>query len=320
MGSKKKKWILSIVAVIILISVVSALYVYSKLESVKKVPISKDDKELKIDKKAESYGDDVINIAFFGLDRRKKEEPSRSDAVMILSLDKKHKKVKLSSIMRDSYVDIEGHGKTKLNHAYAYGGPELAVKAINSNFKLNIRDFVAVDFYGLENIIDTVGGVEIPVRSDEIKYINSYMQGTAKVENKSVQEVQNPGLQNLNGMQAVAYARIRYTSGGDYERTERQRTVLTAIMNKIKKLGPTEFPKVVSSLLPNVESSLSSTEIMKMSTSAFALGIDNVEQQRFPLDNYCEGKLIEGIYYLLFNEEKTIDQMHKYIFEDIKPN
>ncbi|KEI79464.1 LytR family transcriptional regulator [Clostridium botulinum A2 117] len=320
MGSKKKKWILSIVAVIILISVVSALYVYSKLGSVKKVPISKDDKELKIDKKAESYGDDVINIAFFGLDRRKKEEPSRSDAVMILSLDKKHKKVKLSSIMRDSYVDIEGHGKTKLNHAYAYGGPELAIKTINSNFKLNIRDFVAVDFYGLEKIIDTVGGVEIPVRSDEIKYINSYMQGTAKVENKAVQEVQNPGLQNLNGMQAVAYARIRYTSGGDYERTERQRTILTAVMNKIKKLGPTEFPKVVSVLLPNVESSLSSTEIIKMGTSAFALGIDNVEQQRFPLDNYCEGKLIDGIYYLLFNKEKTIDQMYKYIFEDIKPN
>ncbi|MHB9926420.1 LCP family protein [Clostridium botulinum] len=320
MGSKKKKWILSILAVIVLMSVVSALYVYSKLGSVKKVPISKDDKELKIDKKAESYGDDVINIAFFGLDRRKKEEPSRSDAVMILSLDKKHKKVKLSSIMRDSYVDIEDHGKTKLNHAYAYGGPELAIKTINSNFKLNIRDFVAVDFYGLENIIDTVGGVEIPVRSDEIKYINSYMQGTAKVENKAVQEVQNPGLQNLNGMQAVAYARIRYTSGGDYERTERQRTILTAVMNKIKKLGPTEFPKVVSVLLPNVESSLSSTEIIKMGTSVFALGIDNVEQQRFPLDNYCEGKLIDGIYYLLFNKEKTIDQMYKYIFEDIKPN
>ncbi|MBN3407767.1 LytR family transcriptional regulator [Clostridium botulinum] len=320
MGSKKKKWILSILAVIVLMSVVSALYVYSKLGSVKKVPISKDDKELKIDKKAESYGDDVINIAFFGLDRRKKEEPSRSDAVMILSLDKKHKKVKLSSIMRDYYVDIEGHGKTKLNHAYAYGGPELAIKTINSNFKLNIRDFVAVDFYGLENIIDTVGGVEIPVRSDEIKYINSYMQGTAKVENKAVQEVQNPGLQNLNGMQAVAYARIRYTSGGDYERTERQRTILTAVMNKIKKLGPTEFPKVVSVLLPNVESSLSSTEIIKMGTSVFALGIDNVEQQRFPLDNYCEGKLIDGIYYLLFNKEKTIDQMYKYIFEDIKPN
>lgn len=223
---------------------------------------------------------------------------------MILSLDKKHKKVKLSSIMRDSYVDIEGHGKTKLNHAYAYGGPELAIKTINSNFKLNIRDFVAVDFYGLENIIDTVGGVEIPVRSDEIKYINSYMQGTAKVENKAVQEVQSPGLQNLNGMQAVAYARIRYTSGGDYERTERQRTILTAVMNKIKKLGPTEFPKVVSVLLPNVESSLSSTEIIKMGTSVFTLGIDNVEQQRFPLDNYCEGKLIDGIYYLLFNEEK----------------
>ncbi len=222
-------------AVIILISVVSALYVYSKLESVKKVPISKDDKELKIDKKAEPYGDDVINIAFFGLDRRKKEEPSRSDAVMILSLDKKHKKSETIVYNEGFLCKYRGSWKNKIESSYAYGGPELAIKTINSNFKLNIRDFVAVDFYGLENIIDTVGGIEIPVRSDEIKYINSYMQGTAKVENKAVQEVQNPGLQNLNGMQAVAYARIRYTSGGDYERTERQRTVLTAIMNKIKK-------------------------------------------------------------------------------------
>ena len=318
MENKKKKWILSIVTVIVLTTVIGTLYVYSQLAAVKKVSISKNDQQLKIDKKADQYGDDVINIAFFGLDRRKKDEPSRSDAIMIISLDKKHKKVKVSSIMRDSYVDIDGHGKTKLNHAYAYGGPELAIKTINSTFKLNIRNFVAVDFYELEKIIDTVGGVEIPVRSDEIKYINIYMQETAKIQGKSVQEVQKPGLQNLNGMQAVAYARIRYTSGGDYERTERQRIVLTAIMNKVKKLGPTEFPKVVSALLPNVESSFSSTEIMKMGTSAFALGIDNIEQQRFPLDDYCQGKLIDGVYYLLFNEEKTINQIHKYIFEDIK--
>ncbi|MCW6110435.1 LCP family protein [Clostridium sporogenes] len=320
MKSKKSKWILSIITIIVLVGVVGTVYVYSQLGKVKKVPIVKNDKDLKIDKKVDQYGGDVINIAFFGLDRRKKDEPSRSDAMMVVSLDKRHKKVKVSSIMRDSYVDIDGHGKTKLNHAYAYGGPELAIKTINSTFKLNIRDFVAVDFYGLEKIIDTVGGVEIPVRSDEIKYINAHMQETARIEGKSVQEVQNPGLQNLNGMQAVAYARIRYTSGGDYERTERQRTVLTAIMNKVKKLGPTEFPKVVSSLLPNVESSLSSTEIMKMGTSVFSLGVENVEQQRFPLDDYCQGKLIDGVYYLLFNEEKTIDQMHKYIFEDIKPN
>ena len=320
MENKKKKWILSIVTVIVLTTVIVTLYVYSQLAAVKKVSISKNDQQLKIDKKADQYGDDVINIAFFGLDRRKKDEPSRSDAIMIISLDKKHKKVKVSSIMRDSYVDIDGHGKTKLNHAYAYGGPELAIKTINSTFKLNIRNFVAVDFYELEKIIDTVGGVEIPVRSDEIKYINIYMQETAKIQGKSVQEVQKSGLQNLNGMQAVAYARIRYTSGGDYERTERQRIVLTAIMNKVKKLGPTEFPKVVSALLPNVESSFSSTEIMKMGTSAFALDIDNIEQQRFPLDDYCKGKLIDGVYYLLFNDEKTINQIHKYIFEDIKPN
>ncbi|APF26805.1 cell envelope-related function transcriptional attenuator common domain protein [Clostridium sporogenes] len=320
MENKKKKWVLSIVTVIVLTTVIGTLYVYSQLSAVKKVSISKNDQQLKIDKKADQYGDDVINIAFFGLDRRKKDEPSRSDAIMIISLDKKHKKVKVSSIMRDSYVDIDGHGKTKLNHAYAYGGPELAIKTINSTFKLNIRNFVAVDFYELEKIIDTVGGVEIPVRSDEIKYINIYMQETARIQGKSVQEVQKPGLQNLNGMQAVAYARIRYTSGGDYERTERQRIVLTAIMNKVKKLGPTEFPKVVSALLPNVESSFSSTEIMKMGTSAFALGIDNIEQQRFPLDDYCQGKLIDGVYYLLFNEEKTINQIHKYIFEDIRPN
>ncbi|WP_251860518.1 LCP family protein [Clostridium sp. Marseille-Q2269] len=320
MKGKKSKLILVVVTIIVLIGAIGTLYAYNQLSKVKKISISKNTKELKIDKSADKYGEDVINMAFFGLDRRKKDEPSRSDAIMIVSLDKKHNKVKISSIMRDSYVNIDEHGKTKLNHAYAYGGPELAIKTINKNYKLNIRDFVAVDFYGLEKIIDTVGGIQIPVRADEIKYINDYMQETSKIEGKTVQVVENSGLQNLSGMQAVAYARIRYTNGGDYERTERQRTVLTAIMNKVKKLGPTQLPKVITALLPNVETSLSSTEIMKKGTSAFSLGGDNIEQQRFPLDDYCEGKLIDGVYYLLYNENKTIEQMHKYIFEDIKPN
>ncbi|GAA0746471.1 LCP family protein [Clostridium oceanicum] len=320
--SKKTKIILSIITILVMLVITGVAYAYIKLGDVKKVPISKSDEKLHVSKDVKKYkdNDEIVNIAFFGLDRRSKDEPSRSDAIMVVSFDKKHKKIKLSSIMRDSYVDIEGHDKTKLNHAYAYGGPELAIKTINSNYNMNIRDFVAVDFFELEKIIDNVGGVEIPVRTDEINHINNGMKEVARIQGASIEQVDSPGLQTLNGKQAVAYARIRHTAGGDFERTDRQRTVLNAILEKVKKQGASKFPGIVSSILPNLTTSLSSTEILKMGASGFALGIDNVEQQRFPLDKYCKGTSIGGIYYLQYDKEQTISQMHKYIYEDIKPN
>ncbi|MGE5627279.1 MAG: LCP family protein [Solirubrobacterales bacterium] len=301
----------------VLLAVVVVLVVYfnSQLNKVKKVQLPKVDSELNISDNAAKEDNDIINIALFGLDRRAKDETSRSDALLVLTLDKLHKEVKVSSIMRDSYVDVSGYGNTKITHAYAYGGPTLAIKTLNENFDLNIRDYASVDFFGLEKIIDSVGGIEINITSEELKYINFYIDETSTLENEKAPLITSTGVQNLNGRQAVAYSRIRYTAGGDYERTERQRTVLAELFKKIKAAGAANVPKEVLELLPYTETSLSNADIVKYGTSIFSMGINNIEQQRFPEDGFCEGKTINGVWYLVFDLEATKKQMHNFIFD-----
>lgn len=317
---KSSKILLTTITVLVIIAGISSFYLNSQLDKVKKVEIPKTNDELNISDRTEKQDEEIINIALFGVDRRNKDEASRSDALMILTIDKKHKKLKLSSIMRDSYVGVDGYGMTKITHAYAYGGPTLAIKTLNGNFDLNIKNFVTVDFFGFEKIIDAVGGIDINITSEEIKYINGYIDETSKLQNTSIAFIKNTGMQRLSGKQAVAYTRIRYTAGGDFERTQRQRNVLLEIIKKVKETGPTNIINVTLELLPYTETSMSNSEILKLVKSISALDMVNVDEARFPLDGYCDGKTIHGIWYLVFDLEDTKEQMHKYIYEDIKPN
>ena len=313
-----KKVLLIAVGLFILVGVGSFTYVYTQLSKMKTTKITKTDAALGISPNVVA-DDQITNIAFFGVDRRNSDEPGRSDSIIVMSIDAKHQKIKMSSVMRDTYVKVEGHGETKITHAYAYGGPQLAIKTLNQNFNLDIKDFVTVDFFNLEKIIDAVGGVTIDVQKNEINLLNSYMNETAGIEKKSITKVTKTGPQTLNGMQAVAYSRIRYTAGGDFERTERQRTVLTAMLNKIKSAGATQFPSLVSKLLQYTETSMTSVDILKMGTKVITSNMMNLDQERFPIDGYCNAKTIDGVWYLVPNMPATVDQMHKYIFEDIKP-
>lgn len=317
-GVKFKVFIIIITIVIAFVAIVTA-YIYMQLNKVKKVDIPKTNKDLNISSKAEIYDNSITNIALYGLDRRAKDEASRSDAIMVVSIDRQHKKIKISSIMRDSYVNVEGHGMTKITHAYAYGGPQLAIKTINENFNLNIKDFVTVDFFDLEKIIDDLGGVEINIRSDELKPINEDIEETSHIEKSAALLITKTGIQALNGRQAVAYARIRDTSGGDFERTERQRIVLNALLNKIMKTNITNLPKEVNNLSQYTETSLSITDMIKMATSVATSGIKDIVQERFPVDGYCDAKTIDGIWYLQFDSNITKDQLYKFIYDDIKP-
>ena len=308
-------------------------YTYYELSKVNTIKISKSNEDLGIkpvvleqvkDKKIEAStktkaGTKIINIALFGLDRRYKNEPSRSDSIMILTIDELHKKIKMSSIMRDTYVDIKDHGKTKINHSYAYGGPQLAIRTLNENFNLDIKNFVTVDFFNLEKIIDELGGVSINVKADEISLINSYMGEVANLEKQTFKKVTSTGIQNLDGKQAVAYSRIRYTAGGDYVRTERQRTVLSALLEKIQGVGVLKFPSTVAKLLPYTQTSMSSTDIIELGTGIFTSGIKTLGQERFPVDAYSTGKMIGGVWYLVTDIKATTNQIHKYIYEDKKP-
>lgn len=321
---KRKKIIISILIIIIAIFSGMGIYSYSLLNKVKTTELPKDNDSLGIKNEVvqqiqqEDPKQDIVNIALFGLDRRSKDEASRSDAIMVASIDKKHKKIKLSSVLRDTYVDVPGFGMTKITHAYAYGGPKLAIKTLNENFNLDIKDYVTVDFFSLEKIIDALGGVTIDVRQEELQYINSYMKETANIEKEKIPTVTQAGKINLNGMQAVAYSRIRYI-GNDFERTERQRKVLTEMLNKIQEAGITKYPSLVSTLLPYVETSISKGDMLSMGASLLASGTKTIEQERFPVDGYWHDSMISGVYYLSADLKATTDQIHKYIYDDVMP-
>jgi LCP family protein required for cell wall assembly len=327
------KLILSALIIIMFIFGGTFTYTFYQLSKVKTTVISKTDEDLgikikepvkekeeenvkdkEIEKEEES--DKITNIALFGLDRRSKNEPARTDSIMILSVDKKHNKIKISSIMRDTYVKIKDHGETKINHAYAYGGAQLAIRTLNENFDLDIRDYVAVDFFNAEELIDAMGGVTINVNQEEIILINS---NTAGIEKKTLTAVSKTGPQTLSGLQAVAYSRIRYTAGGDFVRTERQRTVLSAMLTKIQSLKPTEIPSAVSKLLTFTETSMNSMDMIKLGAKVITTNKMMLEQERFPLDGYCKGKTIDGVWYLMAEMEPTAEQLHTFIYEDIKP-
>lgn len=309
MRDKKKKksiWkkVLIVVACLIPLLVgVGFLYVTNMLSKIENVAINKEN--LGIDENvdaelSEKYGN-IQNIALFGIDQET-GSVGRSDAIMIATIDRSKKKIKVTSVMRDSYVDIPGHGKDKLNHAYAFGGPELAIRTINENFGLNITDFVAVDFSSMPKIIDMVGGIELQIDKDEIDKIPG---------------ITSTGMQNLTGEQALAYSRIRYAEGGDYKRTDRQREIIDGLFNKLVQKPVTSYPTLLSDMLPMIKSSLGYTDILSLVKDVVSIG-SGIEQNRFPKDEYCEGKMIDKIYYLTYDQNATKTGLHDWIFEDKK--
>lgn len=321
--SKKKTIFLSILFLMLFAVVTGGTYVFSLLGKINTQKIDKDLDSLGISD--DKFHDDVINIALFGIDGRTKNEKGRSDATMVASFDKKHKKIKLTSIMRDSYVSIDGHGEDKLNHAYAFGGPQLAIKTLNQNFGLNIKDYISVNFEDLAHIIDKLGGVKINVKDYEVKYVNDYVKDVSLVTGLAGSPISGAGEQTLSGVQAVAYSRIRYAGDGDYERTQRQRTILEGLFNKINALPASKLPGVISDLLPYVETSLTPTDLLSLGTQILSSGISDMEQERFPTDKYSEGKTFRRTpnstaqWYLTFDKEITKKQIFNYINEDIKP-
>lgn len=261
-----------------------------------------------------------LNIALFAVDRRDEKENGNSDVIMIISIDQQNKKVKMSSVLRDTYVDIEGHPKDKINAAYALGGPQLAIKTINQNFDLDISDYINVDFFGAAEMVDALGGVNIDVQAEEIPYLNNYLQEIAIIDKQPQTPVTKPGYLLLNGKQTVAYTRIRAVGRGDYVRTERQRNVMLALFKKLKGSGPQVFPAFMSQILPHMETSMSTMTLFKVGSSLLASKNKSVEQARFPLDSSSEGIRVNNIWYLSADLKTTSIAMHNFIYKDIPPH
>ena len=322
------KVFLAIGLVLLIAIIVGVCYIVSILSKVNTVDFNTSDigivSSLQSTLKEQKKEDSIINIALFGIDSRTGEQ-ARSDAIMILTIDNKHGKLKVSSIMRDSYVNIDGRGMDKINHAYFFGGPELAVKTINQNFGLNITDFASVEYEGLAQIIDAFGGITLSLTPEEVYQANLNINEVAVYQNYTPQLISGSGELHLNGQQAVGYARIR-AIGGDFQRTDRQREVLEKVLEKVfekaMNLSVTDYPGMISKLLPLVKTSLTSGEVLSIGTNMVLGGKPKFEQARFPMDvdfDSPNGSTINGIWYLTFDLEQNKERMQKYIFDDVDP-
>lgn len=311
--SKKKIALISIISIFTLIIATGGVYVGYLSSKVDRVEINRDDIKNTGQEPAKEE-EEVINIALFGTDKSGKDNTA-SDSIMILTINHVKGELKLSSIMRDVTLEVEGHGQQNINDVIMIGGPELSIKTINTNFNLQIDKFVQVNLGNLPIIIDKLGGVEIEVTNEEVGFINSYIKSLDNMNGSNTSPIISAGINNLNGTQASAYCRIRYTDGRDFKRTERQRDVLSALFEKFKDISITEVPGLITELLPLVQTNLTNSEIISISTKALGVANKTIQQARFPEDEDIITSGFEDNYYRMrINKEVTTDKMHKFIY------
>lgn len=268
--SGKKKAFIAVVVIIAIILGIIAGFIYNKVSKVNFVKI--DEGNLAIENKT-----GYRNIALLGVDTRDMNslDGSRSDAIIIVSINEQTKNVNLISVYRDSYVDVQGHGLTKVTHAYAYGGPELALNTLNRNLDLDISEFVTVNFEIVADVVDLVGGIDIDIDKSELSQMNKYIEDTSKNVGRKANKITSAGKQHLDGIQAVTYARIRKTAGGDYKRTERMRTVLTEVFEKAKKMDAGKLNELANKVLPQVQTNIGLSEVISLIPTISSINISD---------------------------------------------
>lgn len=326
---RKRKLILFIVEIIILIIVAGALYVYSKLNLLNKKELdqSKVGKN-QVSEETEQTFEGNTTIALFGLDNREQGvyDTGNSDVIMIMNINNDTKEVSLVSVYRDTYLNIAGEGEEekfrKANAAYAAGGAEQAVTMLNRNLDLDIDNYVVFDFKSVAEAIDILGGVEIDIESQaEMDYLNDYISYTSEYVGGSDETVDHLGKQTLNGVQAVSYARIRHTTGGDFKRAERQRRVLNELIKKAKSASLTELNELVNTIFPEVSTDLTQKDIISM--MPVMLKYDMANSGGFPYDKTTDtpSKKIGSIV-IPCDLESNVIQLHKQLFgtEDYQPS
>lgn len=258
--------------------------------------------------------DEWWNILLLGTDNRYEQEGySRTDSMIVLSVNLATKEAKMTSFMRDTWVDIPGHGHNKLNAASVYGGPALTIETINKNFGLNIEDYALINITGMADIIDVLGGLDMDVTEAERKALNKGLFDLSSMS--GMEQLQESGENvHLNGNQAVAYSRIRKIDS-DYVRTERQRYVLTKIAEKLQSTNnAATIVGVVSSLAPYVETSLDLGELMTLAYVGLQLDMSTVGQLRLPADGTFDSGNYDGVWCIKPNFKKNRSILNEFIY------
>jgi len=311
---KKILKVLGIILLVILILIIIALaggyiFIHQKFAKTQTVEINKED--LNISEQVEEHLAEYRNIAIFGIDNYGSYETGdRSDCIILASLNEETGEIKLISVYRDTYVQIEGHGFDKINHAYQFGSAQLALKTLNTNLDLNIKEFVTVNFEAVAEAINKLGGVEIEVDKDELKYINGYIKNVSKITNTQSKSITKTGKQKLDGVQAVAYSRIRYTEGWDYKRTERMREVISAMLDKLKTKSLVEINSFIDYLLPMVYTNINTNDIVSLLPNIMNYNISTSIGWPYKTD----GIIFDNYYGIPITLESNVVQLHKEAF------
>ena len=265
----------------------------------------------------------ITNILLVGTDGEYVEKGNRSDGMMVVTIDSKNKDIRISSIARDTYVDIPGYSTEKLTHAYAYEGIDLLKEVFKVNFNLDIDKYIAVNFVSFMDIMDELGGVEVNVEEKDIKEINKYIDACygyyKNKDEKDKEYITKSGVQRLNGYQALAFSRIRYTDSA-FARDNRHREVAESVYKEFAQKGVETYKKCAEIILNNTKTNISPIEMMNLAYTVLKINDKDIDQFQFPLEEYRNGHIInkQKGWVLEWDKEPNLEAWHKFIFGENK--
>ena len=313
-----KKVAFILIGVIVTICLSGFGYVYFKLN---KMYVK--DEAVKNTEEQGTMVEGITNILLVGTDGKYIEKWNRSDSMMVVTIDSKNKDIRISSIARDTYVDIPGYSTEKLTHAYAYEGIDLLREVFKVNFNLDIDKYIAVNFVSFMDIMDELGGVEVNVEEKDIKEINKYIDACygyyKNKDEKDKEYITKSGVQRLNGYQALAFSRIRYTDSA-FARDNRHREVAESVYKEFAQKGVETYKKCADIILNNTKTNISPIEMMNLAYTVLKINDKDIDQFQFPLEEYRNGHIInkQKGWVLEWDKEPNLEAWHKFIFGENK--
>ncbi|WP_373485685.1 LCP family protein [Acetobacterium malicum] len=319
----KKKVILVILFLIVSLIGTGLVYGFNTISQINEMVAEPkmDEADLKVNNDLDI---DTINIAVFGVDGRSDIEGDRTDTIMIVSMDFRNGNIKVTSVMRDLLVQIPETKDTyesldKINAAYAYGGPELAVKTLNENFDLNIKDYVIVNFDAMVDTVDALGGVEVNVQNEDVlEWTNKYIDDVNDKVGKADPYLETTGVQTITGVQALAYARNRF-SDDDFYRTERQREVVGQIADKAFNIDMATGISLLSKVYPYIKTTLSISELTTYAKAFLESPDKQFLEFRLPTDTHVTTAMINSVSYVVPNSlADNVIALHAFIYGPVQ--
>lgn len=310
-----------IVEMILLVALLGVLFVWSKYQRLDRGgDIGADAVNTDLDDTTREVLDGYTNIAIFGLDNRTSGVYSsgNSDAIMIASINNDTKEVRLVSVYRDTYLNVAAEADAgwefrKANYAYNHGGAEAAVRMLNQNLDLDIKDYVAVDFYALSEVVDLLGGIELDIEEGKMmEEINVYIAETAAITGREAHMIDHAGVQTVDGVQATAYCRIRHDVN-DFRRAQRQREVISRIIEKTKASDLLTINKIVDTALADISTDFTAQQLVALASHLLSYKLTQTAGFPFALYTFDQSRK-----YIVVpcDLAANVKQLHAYLFDE----